>query len=301
MKWRNKLRWLVHADKWHVPKRQREHYRIIFDRTLKKLGVAPNIFNGDDLNSKIKWLMLFDQGPDIVRCSDKLAVRGYVRNTIGKRYLNTIYGIWSHSEDIDFDCLPSSFVLKANHDSGSVWVVNDKSSVDLEKIRKQVAGSLGNRYYGVNKGEWFYQHITPKVFAEEFIQNDCGDLPDFKFHCSSGRVLFLQYIYDRKKERIREQVIDVDGRSTLPGLDHEFFEGTKFAQPQQWLALLEIASLLSMGFKYVRVDLYIVNGSIRFGEMTFSPKNGNYLSNGQRILGARLALNRDTQRPPFPE
>ena len=38
--------------------------------------------------------------------------------------------------------------------------------------------------------------------------------------------------------------------------------------------MLKIAGILSDGFRYVRVDLYHVNGSIKFGEMTFTPACG---------------------------
>ena len=39
--------------------------------------------------------------------------------------------------------------------------------------------------------------------------------------------------------------------------------------------MVEIAEKLSSSFPYVRVDLYRLNdGSIRFGEMTFTPAGG---------------------------
>ncbi len=289
---RHELRWLLHADRLRVPKAQRDHYRVIFDRTWKQLGCSPDIFRGEDYNNKIKWLMLFDQRPEIVRCSDKLAVRDYVRETVGERYLNALYGVWDRAEDIDFDSLPRSFVLKTNHDSGSVWVVPEKAAADLEAIRREVAASLRRRNYGADKGEWCYQHIEPKAFAEEYMDAGPDGIADFKFHCSEGKVLFLQYIYDRNKEVIREQLIDYDGIGSLPSIDHEFQEGNRFIKPESWSDLIIVAELLSASFKYVRVDLYSVGSEIRFGEMTFYPKNGNYKTQGQRVLGQRIEFDR---------
>jgi hypothetical protein len=38
--------------------------------------------------------------------------------------------------------------------------------------------------------------------------------------------------------------------------------------------MLEIAKILSAGHKYVRVDLYLVDKKIYFGELTFTPGCG---------------------------
>ena len=38
--------------------------------------------------------------------------------------------------------------------------------------------------------------------------------------------------------------------------------------------MFEIAAKLSVGYPYVRVDLYNISGKIYFGEMTFFPASG---------------------------
>ena len=38
--------------------------------------------------------------------------------------------------------------------------------------------------------------------------------------------------------------------------------------------MIAIADILCKEFKYVRVDLYVINNNIKFGEMTFTPANG---------------------------
>ena len=44
--------------------------------------------------------------------------------------------------------------------------------------------------------------------------------------------------------------------------------------PQSLDRMLEIASVLSKDFDFVRVDLYEVQGKVHFGELTFSPACG---------------------------
>ncbi len=55
----------------------------------------------------------------------------------------------------------------------------------------------------------------------------------------------------------------------------------------------EYAEKLSKDFPFVRVDLYIVNGKIYFGELTFTPSAGldsGRLRSTDEILGAQLVL-----------
>lgn len=48
-------------------------------------------------------------------------------------------------------------------------------------------------------------------------------------------------------------------------------------KPEGFEKMLEIASILSEDFPYVRVDLYNFSGKIYFGELTFYPWSG-YMS-----------------------
>jgi hypothetical protein len=46
-------------------------------------------------------------------------------------------------------------------------------------------------------------------------------------------------------------------------------------KPSNLEEMLNLARVLSAGFHFVRVDLYVLdNGTIKFGEMTFTPYSG---------------------------
>ena len=54
-----------------------------------------------------------------------------------------------------------------------------------------------------------------------------------------------------------------------------------------------VSEKISKGFPFVRVDLYIVNGKIYFGEMTFTPCGGmdnEDLPEKDRVLGALIDI-----------
>lgn len=52
------------------------------------------------------------------------------------------------------------------------------------------------------------------------------------------------------------------------------YEEGKLKKPSAFEEMVRIAEILSEGFKYVRVDLYSVDGKVLFGEMTFTPTSG---------------------------
>lgn len=80
--------------------------------------------------------MLFDRNPIYTRLADKIKVRDYVIEKIGSSYLVPIIKTYSHPDEIDISQLPSRFVLKCNHDSGSTVICLDKSTFDFEKAKK---------------------------------------------------------------------------------------------------------------------------------------------------------------------
>ena len=63
--------------------------------------------------------------------ADKYAVRDWVKEKIGEEYLIPIIGVFDKFEDIDFNKLPSKFVLKTNHASSTNVLVEDKAKLNL--------------------------------------------------------------------------------------------------------------------------------------------------------------------------
>jgi hypothetical protein len=84
------------------------------------LGEFPDLVNCRDFNDRIQWLKLFDQREEMIGCSDKIQVRDRVRERVGEQYLVPLVGTWNRIEELDPGRLPRSFVLKTNHDSGTV-------------------------------------------------------------------------------------------------------------------------------------------------------------------------------------
>lgn len=189
--------------------------------------------------------------------------------------------------EIRFEHLPSQFVIKTNHDSGSVLVVRDKSKLDYEATKNRFDQAL-RRAYGWANGEWSYAYIRPKIFIEEFLWNESGSPPDYKFYVVNGVVKFCRYIYDRH-EGGKEQTIDLNGNDLRLDFNQSFQYGNSFNKPDCWEDMISGAEDLAYGFKFVRVDMYLLpQGRIVIGEMTFWPMAGYYKGSGQKALGHLL-------------
>lgn len=289
-------KWLCDWFRLPLTWRHFDLYRRIHKDRFRATGSFPDLVNGEDFNTKMQWLKLFDQQPKIVLCTDKLGVREYVRERLGEGFLPTLYQIGRHVRDLDFGALPDAFVLKTNHDSGTVLLVRDKSILDHAAVEERFERALASTF-SIIEGEWAYAFIRPRVFTEEFIEPE-NPLPpaDYKFHCAEGKMVLLQYITGRGVDPA-EQMIDRDGNDAGFVFDHRFRHGDSFVKPACWGQLIDTAETLAAGFKYVRVDLYLAGNRILVGEMTFWPMAGRYYGEGQKIMGNYISFDRASVHP----
>jgi teichuronopeptide biosynthesis TupA-like protein len=246
----------------------------------------------------MQWLKLFDQSHQIVRCANKITFRDFVRERLGDGYQVEAYQVCDYFSQIDFDTLPTAFVIKANHDSGTVKLVRDKNKLNKEEAREHIERALAVTF-GREMGEWAYAYIRPRILVEEFIEPEAPAPPsDYKFYCVEGKVRFMEFIYDRGSNT-KELIVDLNGKVTGILLYEEFELGREFTKPAEWQEMISVAEKLSRGFKFVRVDLYLTKGRILVGEMTFWPMGGTYLGDGQRRLGQFLDFDRTTFKAPI--
>lgn len=222
---------------------------------------------------KIQWMKMYapldKYGPYV----DKYEVRSYVADMIGSRYLVPLIGLWEDFDQISFDALPQRFVLKATHGSGYNFVCRDKESLDVSSLRQTVTTWLSTNFFESHR-EPQYRHVHPRIIAEVYLEDDSGELRDYKFTCINGIPRMLSVISGRASGIAEENVYDRNW-NLLP-VKNKGCPNT--LEPIQKPALLDdmfaIAATLSSGFDFVRVDLYYADGRIYFSELTFTPNNG---------------------------
>ena len=118
-----------------------------------------------------------------------------------------------------------------------------------------------------------YHRLPSKVIIEENIC-DGDDLPDYKFFCANGSILFVQIDFGRFFDHKRLLLMSPDFKPSDGVRLGPFDPPASWQRPEQFDEMIRIASQLSRPFDFVRVDLYSTSRGIFFGEFTFTPGAG---------------------------
>ena len=230
-----------------------------YNKTSKTL----NLHKPKTLNEKIQWLNLYDSTPIKTRLSDKYSVRKWVTEKIGEEYLIPLLGIYDKFEDINFTCLPAQFVIKCNHGKGYNIIVNNKTQLNLTKIKSKLQKWM-NEDYAFKEGlELQYRDIKHKIMIEAFINNFTSDLKKYEFFCFNGKPLF--YIYSNEKNVSLYKIFyDLNDKHLIFNLNDKDVIFSSFKNKDVLKKLLGLISTLSSDFNYIRIVFYIKIKYLKF-------------------------------------
>ena len=234
------------------------------------MGYKLNLKNPRTFSEKLQWLKLYDRRPEYTMMVDKVKVKEYVASKVGKQYVIPTLGVWDNPDKIDFGALPERFVLKVNHNSGTgMYICKDKSKMDVEKVKAELRKGLKENYYKKNR-EWPYKDVPRRAFAEVYMEDEYGELRDYKFFCFNGEVKALFIASDRSKgeHAVKFDFFD-DGFNHLPFINGHPNADVPPAKPRKFEEMKDLAAKLSKGIPQVRIDFYEVGDRVFFGEMTF--------------------------------
>lgn len=234
------------------------------------LGKELNLEEPKTFNEKLQWLKLYNRNPEYTKLVDKYEVKHIVSEKIGNEYVIPTLGIWNSFDDINFNDLPDSFVLKCTHDSGGVYIVNDKSTMNRKEMKRFINRSLHHDYYSANR-EWPYKNVVPRIIAEEYLEDSVThELRDYKFFTFNG-VVKAMFIASNRQNQQEETRFDFFDENFHPLNIVNGHPTSKIypEKPKNFDLMKKLASTLGEGIPQVRVDFYECNGRVYFGEMTF--------------------------------
>lgn len=263
--WYNVLNWL--PDKLFLKLR----YKMAFGQCL-------NLDNPQTFNEKLQWLKLHDHNPLYITLADKYAVRDYIKEKLGEEYLVPLVaeGAYADARNIDFDKLPNQFVLKCTHDSGSIIICRDKSKFDKESAIKKLNKALKHNYYYIGR-EWPYKNIKPQIIVEKYMENGNIVPEDYKVYCFNGKPKYIVVFHNRfdVSKEMSETVYDINWNPQKISLDAHFKISDEICPKPECLSeMLETAEKLSIGMAQSRIDFYIIDNSLKFGEVTLYTASG---------------------------
>lgn len=234
-----------------------------------------NLENPKTFSEKLQWLKLHDRKPIYTIMVDKVEAKKYVASIIGEEYIIPTIAVWNSVDEIDWNVLPSQFVMKCSHDSGGIVICKDKSKLNKRKATEIMRKGLKRRYFWQNR-EWPYKDVTPRIIVEEYMEDkETNELRDYKFFCFDGvvKALFIASERQKKGEETKFDFFD-ENYNHLPIINGHPNAAVIPQKPIRFEDMKVLASKLSKGFPHLRVDFYEMNGKIYFGELTFSHWSG---------------------------
>lgn len=219
-------------------------------------------------NEKLQWIKLYDKHPDMPRCCDKFTVRQFVEERGCGHLLNTLYWEGADPAQIPYDSLPEQFVIKVTHGSTYNIIVKDKAKLDIPETTKKLRSWLKSQFIACY-GEWFYGKVPPRIIVEKYLEDpELGELLDYKVFCFNG-VAKLVDVHSGRFGQHKRNIYDRDW-NFLEKVNFKYPHGPVLPKPAQLEEMLACAETLAAPFTHARVDFFLVQGKIIFGEVTFT-------------------------------
>ena len=246
--------------------------KLKYKRAFKK---ELDLENPVTFNEKLQWIKLYKREAIYSLMADKYEVKRYVGKKIGEKYIIPTLKVWDDPDEMDLQILPEQFVLKCTHDSGGVIICRNKNDFNIKAARKKIRKWMKRNYYLFAR-EWPYKNISPRIIAEKYmVDQKNAELEDYKVHCFNGIPKVILVCENRySKNGLTEDFYSADWkrydvkRPEVPNAKKEK------ERPEQLEEMLLLAGKLSQGIPFVRIDFYIINNQIYFGEVTFFPAAG---------------------------
>ncbi len=243
--------------------------RLLFVYHNRKL---PRFSKPVTFSDKVNWRILNDRRPLLEWTCDKLAMKEYAENA-GLDRLRVPQTIWSGSDlgELRAADLPEHWVLKPNHRSGLIYFGHGQA--DLQELSAVTATWL-DTFESSKMREWAYAAARPMFLVEELLGPPGAPPPDYKIFVFDGEPDLIEMVnrYDGNQQRLyRADWTPLEVLYGPQGI-------APIAPPPPALdRMLEISRDLGKPFDFIRVDLYDlydVDGSIVFGELTPYPCGG---------------------------
>lgn len=239
-------------------------------RYWRQYGRLPNLESPRLFSERIQASKLTDRREYMPQLTDKVLAKEFVAERLGRQWITPTLFAGPKLPAAQQRTWPAPYVIKVNHRSGGNFFIDGRSEPDWKHIEREVGRWL-KEPHGKPLGEWAYAPIKPQVLVEPFI-GDGTPPPDFKFFTFAGRVRFVQVHTDRFSEH-KARFYDPSW-TPLPYRMKWPLSDQPMPPPSSLAAMISGVERLTAGIPFVRVDLYEIDGSPRFGEFTFYPDSG---------------------------
>lgn len=244
--------------------------KVVYKSKLKK---KLNLDNPKSFKEKLLKLKLirYINDPLVIKCADKYAVREYIKEQGCNNILIPLLASYDNANEIEWDKLPDSFVIKWNFGCGFNIICPKKDKLDITSTIKKLNRWKKDKTYLIHS-EMQYDKARKKIIIEKYLKPNNGELPaDYKVYCFNGEPQAILYMCDRGTEQMSAAFFDKEWNFlSETGKDYNNVSND-ISTPVCLKEMLEVSRKLSQPFEFVRMDYYVINDKLYFGEMTFTP------------------------------
>ena len=245
----------------------------IYKNKLKKIWSLKNkkplnLDRPKTFDEKIQWLKIYDSTPIKTLLSDKYLMRDWISEKIGEEYLVPLLGTYNEFKDIDFEKLPNKFVIKCNHGNGYYINVKEKSQLNLTEAKIKVDKWMNENYAFHSTLDLEYRDIKHKIIIEKYIDNNV-DLKNYEIYCFNG----IPKLVMAESQKYQYPLLNLNNLNSnylsfKVKTGYKIFSSLK--KDKYIVKMVDLASILSVGFTFVKVDFYKINDKIYFNKMAFT-------------------------------
>ena len=245
----------------------------------KSVSIQDLRSNPADLNNKTGWT-----ASDFCPRSDRTDCHADTKMTLSARNDNNDDAIAPRSDNkdvttyfdqIDFQKLPDSFVIKCNH--GCKWhfiIKNKKEYLNTPKLieitKRQITGWLEQDYSLWGGFELNYRNIKPKILIEPLMRDDVNKLPvRINVFCFNSVPEIIIKFHDDNFISVWDKNFNLL-KNTFCFTEENINSEIDYNIKQS----IDFSIELSKDFNFVRVDWMIYQNKLYFEELTFTPYSG---------------------------
>lgn len=258
-------------DAYHAWEKKRG---FITQRMLFELrhGHPLNLQSPKSFSEKLVHRRLFSRDPIWPVVTNKIAVKKWIMDNNLVQFMELIpeLRVFKNPEDINFDEIKKPCVIKAAWASGyNIFIKDNNANWGEIKIALKAWAATP---YAVHRLIWAPHQMPREFLVEEMLLNASGEPPeDFKFYVFDGHVEVIQIHISRFSNHSH-----IYFNRNLERLD--ISRGKRIAReyvlPEEIHKLIKAAEQIGKHFDFARIDLYLHNSKVYFGEITQTPANG---------------------------
>jgi hypothetical protein len=242
----------------------------------QRFGRFPDYANPRSYSEKVQWRKVFDRNPEFSVFCDKLAARELARLRAPALRHARILWCGDDVEAIPLETLTPPFVVKPSNQSNCIITVRQPGDLKPFEIRNSCRQWMAMPPHGAAVYEWGYRGTVRKIIVEQFLsrQKELVSPVNIKIFVFAGKARWIFYSDQHAEQRgvytPQWEPLPVDrwrkGRLEVLSM--------AVPAPPNLETMVASAEAIAAGSDHARVDLYDVDGSVFFGEITAYPYAG---------------------------